>query len=366
MEFIDLKKQQAKIRSKIDLSIGKVLDHGKYILGPEVQELEERLAKFIGVKHCIAVSSGTDALLISMMALNISNGDEVITTPFTFAGTIEAIVLLGAKPVYVDICAETYNIDPNKIENAISDKTKLILPVSLYGQCCDLTSINIIAKKYLLPVLEDGCQSFGAKHNNEMSCGSSTIGCTSFFPSKPLGCYGDGGAIFTNNDKLSEIIKSIRIHGQDGRYNHSRIGINGRMDTIQAAILLVKFDLFRDEILLRNNAANFYNKELKKICDLITIPFISKNNTSVYAQYTLLTDDRDSLIYKLSQYNIPTAIHYPVPIHKQPAYTEKKLNLPISESVSKKVLSIPISPYITKEDQSAVIRAIELWCKNQK
>ena len=366
MEFIDLKKQQAKIRSKIDLSIGKVLDHGKYILGPEVQELEERLAKFIGVKHCIAVSSGTDALLISMMALNIGNGDEVITTPFTFAGTIEAIVLLGAKPVYVDICAETYNIDPNKIENAISDKTKLILPVSLYGQCCDLTSINIIAKKYSLPVLEDGCQSFGAKHNNEMSCGSSTIGCTSFFPSKPLGCYGDGGAIFTNNDKLSEIIKSIRIHGQDGRYNHSRIGINGRMDTIQAAILLVKLDLFRDEILLRNNAANFYNKELKKICDLITIPFISKNNTSVYAQYTLLTDDRDSLIYKLSQYNIPTAIHYPVPIHKQPAYTEKKLNLPISESVSKKVLSIPISPYITKEDQSAVIRVIELWCKNQK
>ena len=363
MEFIDLKKQQEKIRSRIDISIGKVLDHGKYILGPEVQELEEGLARFAGVRHCIAVSSGTDALLISMMSLNIGHGDEVITTPFTFAGTIEAIVLLGAKPVYVDICEDTYNIDSDKVVAAISDKTKLILPVSLYGQCCDLTSINSIAKKYSLPVLEDGCQSFGAVHNNKMSCGSSTIGCTSFFPSKPLGGYGDGGAIFTNDDKLSEIIKSIRIHGQNIRYSHSKVGLNGRMDTIQAAILLVKFDLFRSEILLRNQAANFYNKKLNECYKKITTPLVLSGNVSTYAQYTILIDDRDSLAFELSKNGVPTAIHYPIPMHKQPAYLEEDLKLPISEKISKKVLSIPISPYITKEEQSFITSIISHWCK---
>ena len=358
MEFIDLKKQQEKIRSEIDLSIRKVLDHGKYILGPEVFELEKTLAKYVGVSHCISVSSGTDALLISMMALGIKAGDEVITTPFTFIAAVEAIKLLGAKPIYVDIEKNTYNLDPNKIEEAITDRTKLILPVSLFGQCVNMDSINKIAKKYLLPVLEDGAQSFGATYKGRKSCSMSTIGCTSFFPSKPLGCYGDGGAIFTNDDELATKIKSIRVHGQDKRYHHALLGLNGRLDTIQAAILIIKFKIFNNEILLRNKVAAFYTKKLNATNLDVDTPFISKDNTSVYAQYAILVDNRKKVVSRLTKNKIPTAIHYPVPAHMQPAYQDIKAKLPVSECVSKKILCLPMHPYLNKCEQDMIVDII--------
>ena len=358
MEFIDLKKQQEKIRSEIDLSIRKVLDHGKYILGPEVFELEKTLAKYVGVSHCISVSSGTDALLISMMALGIKAGDEVITTPFTFIAAVEAIKLLGAKPIYVDIEKNTYNLDPNKIEEAITDRTKLILPVSLFGQCVNMDSINKIAKKYLLPVLEDGAQSFGATYKNRKSCSMSTIGCTSFFPSKPLGCYGDGGAIFTNDDELATKIKSIRVHGQDKRYHHALLGLNGRLDTIQAAILIIKFKIFNNEILLRNKVAAFYTRKLNATNLDVDTPFISKDNTSVYAQYAILVDNRKKVVSRLTKNKIPIAIHYPVPAHMQPAYQDIKAKLPVSECVSKKILCLPMHPYLNKCEQDMIVDII--------
>ena len=358
MEFVDLKKQQIEIRSEIEFSIKKVLDHGRYILGPEVFELEKTLAEYVGVRHCISVSSGTDALLISMMALGIKRGDEVITTSFTFIAAVEAIKLLGAKPIYVDIEKNTYNLDPNKIEEAITDRTKLILPVSLFGQCVNMDSINKIAKKYLLPVLEDGAQSFGATYKNRKSCGLSTIGCTSFFPSKPLGCYGDGGAIFTNDNNLAKKIRSIRVHGQDKRYCHSMVGLNGRLDTIQAAILQVKFKVFEKEILLRNKVADFYTDELNSACLDIVTPFISSENISVYAQYAILVKNREEIISRLTKYEIPSAIHYPVPVHKQLAYRDKNLKLPVSEHVSKHILCLPMHPYLTKQDQKIIIKNI--------
>jgi UDP-2-acetamido-2-deoxy-ribo-hexuluronate aminotransferase len=358
MEFIDLKKQQEQIRSKIDLSIKKVLDHGKYILGPEVVELEEKLAQYVGVKHCIAVSSGTDALLISMMALNIKKGDEVITSSFTFISAVEAIKLLGAKPVYVDIEESSYNLSYKNIEKAVTKNTKLIIPISLFGQCADMDSINKIAKKYDVPVLEDGAQSFGASYKNKKSCSLSLIGCTSFFPSKPLGGYGDGGAIFTDNDNLAVRMKSLRAHGQEGRYNHTSVGINGRLDTIQAAILLAKFSIFDKEILLRNDVASYYSKELKNAKVKIQLPFISNSNVSVYAQYALLVSNRDEIISRFKNNNIPHAIHYPVCVHMQPAYMDSQTNLPISEEVSKKVLCIPMHPYLSRHEQDTIIETI--------
>jgi len=360
MEFIGLKKQQIKIRSEIDFSIKKVLNHGKYILGPEVLELERTLAEYVEVNHCVTVSSGTDALLISMMALDIKSGDEVVTTPFTFIAAVEVIKLLGAKPVYVDIEKNTYNIDPNKIEKVITDKTKLILPISLFGQCADMDSINKIAKKYDLPVLEDGAQSFGATYKNRKSCSMSTIGCTSFFPSKPLGCYGDGGAIFTNDDELAIKMRSIRVHGQSKRYHHTLLGLNGRLDTIQAAILLAKFKIFNKEILLRNKVADFYTREFNKINLDIKTPFISKNNVSVYAQYAILVSNREEIISRLAKNKIPTAIHYPVPVHMQPIYKDSKFKLPISECISNKILCLPMHPYLEKHEQELIVESINI------
>ena len=358
MEFVDLKKQQIEIRSEIEFSIKKVLDHGRYILGPEVFELEKTLAEYVGVRHCISVSSGTDALLISMMALGIKRGDEVITTSFTFIAAVEAIKLLGAKPIYVDIEKNTYNLDPNKIEEAITDRTKLILPVSLFGQCVNMDSINKIAKKYLLPVLEDGAQSFGATYKNRKSCSMSTIGCTSFFPSKPLGCYGDGGAIFTNDDELATKIKSIRVHGQDKRYHHALLGLNGRLDTIQAAILIIKFKIFNNEILLRNKVAAFYTKKLNATNLDVDTPFISKDNTSVYAQYAILVDNRKKVVSRLTKNKIPTAIHYPVCVHMQPAYKDIQSKLPVSERTSKKILCLPMHPYLDRHEQDIILKSI--------
>ena len=354
MEFIDLKTQQAKIREDIEANIRKVLDHGQYIMGPEVLRLEERLAAYVGVKHCIGVSSGTDALLIAMMALEIGPGDEVITTPFTYFATGEMIILLGAKPVFVDIDEQTYNINPRKIEQAITAKTKAIVPVSLYGQCADFDRINSIAIKYGLPVIEDGAQSFGATYKGKKSCSLSTIGCTSFFPSKPLGGYGDSGACFTDNDELANVMRQVRSHGQDRRYHHLRIGINGRMDTIQAAILLVKLDLFKKEVQVRQALGENYSQLLRENCPEIITPFIEKNNTSVYAQYTIQVKNRDELQRFLKNDGIPTAVHYPVCLNKQPATKTNEFNLPVSESLANKAMSLPMHPYLKDSDMTII------------
>ena len=354
MEFIDLKAQQAVVREQIDANIKKVLDHGRYINGPEVGELEERLAAFVGVKHCIGVSSGTDALLVAMMALDIGAGDEVITTPFTFIATGEMIALLGATPVFVDIDAETYNIDPMLIEEAITPKTRAIMPVSLYGQCADFDEINAIAEKHGLPVIEDAAQSLGATYKSRQSCSLSTIGCTSFFPSKPLGCYGDGGACFTDDDQLATAMKQIRNHGQDRRYHHPRIGLNARLDTLQAAILLAKLDIFPAEVRARMEIGGRYTRLINEKCPEIGTPVIREGCTSVYAQYTLSVEDRDVQIKKLGDAGIPTAVHYPLPLNKQPAL-HNIAHMPVTEYLSKRVMSVPMHPYLISADMDRVI-----------
>ena len=358
MEFIDLKSQYQLLKNDIDAGIHTVLNHGQYIMGPEVKELEEVLAAYVGVKHCIAASSGTDTLLIALMALGIGSGDEVITTPFTFIATGEMIALAGAKPVFVDIDPLTYNIDPNLIEAAISSRSKAIMPVSLYGQCADFDAINLIADKYNLPVIEDGAQSFGASYKGRRSCGLSTIGSTSFFPSKPLGCYGDGGALFTNDDALAKAMQEIRVHGQDRRYHHPRIGINGRMDTIQAAVLLAKMKVFEEEVTARARIGARYSELLQ---DVAVTPYIAAENRSVYAQYTVQVENRDEVQGKLKELGVPTAVHYPVPLHLQPAFScfgSSNGSCPVSEAASNKVMSLPMHPFLTEETMSAVARSL--------
>ena len=361
-DFIDLKTQQESIRPKIEENMHRVLHHGRYIMGPEVQALEARLADYVGVKHCIGVSSGTDALLIAMMALGVGPGDEVITTSFSFIATGEMIALLGAKPVFVDIDPQTYNIDTTKIEAAISAKTKAIMPVSLYGQCADMDAINNIAHKYGLPVIEDGAQSFGATYKSRRSCGLSTIGCTSFFPSKPLGGYGDSGACFTDDDRLAQLMREIRIHGQDRRYHHPRIGINGRMDTFQAAFLLAKLDVFAQEVKCRQVVGQRYTASLtERASDNIIVPCIASDNTSVYAQYTIQVQDREALQAALNKRGIPTAVHYPVPLYRQPAFAELDLltsNFQQAERISDRVLSLPMHPYLTEAEQDKIVEII--------
>lgn len=365
MNFIDLKAQYKKIETVVDARIKKVLDHGQYIMGPEVFELEERLASYVGVKHCIGVASGTDALLVAMMALGIKAGDEIITTPFTFIATGETVALLGAKPVFVDIDPATYNIDPELIEAAITNKTKAIMPVALYGQCADMDKINEIANRHGLPVIEDGAQSFGSTYKGKMSCNLSTIGCTSFFPSKPLGGYGDGGACFTSDDELAKIMKEIRVHGQDRRYHHPRIGINGRLDTIQAAILLAKMEIFPSEVEERGKIGAKYSELLQgigakqsgEVESGILTPYIAAENTSVYAQYTIQVDNRESVQQVLKDHEIPTAVHYPVPLNEQPAMREicNKSSTPISAYLSKRVISLPMHPLLTFSEQKQIV-----------
>jgi len=359
MQFIDLQYQYNLIRSDVNSRIQKVLDHGKYILGPEVQELEDKLAAFVGAKHCLLMGNGTDALLVAMMALDIKAGDEVITTPFSFFATTETIALLGAKAVYVDIDPKTYNIDPNKIEAAITQKTKLILPVSLYGQCADFDTINAIAKKHNLPVLEDAAQSLGATYKGKQSGNLTDIAATSFFPSKPLGCYGDGGACFTNDDNYAKIMKEIREHGQDRRYHHVRLGINGRLDSLQAAILLAKLAIFPEEVKLRERAGKKYSELLK---NNFTTPYIESFNTSIYAQYTILVENRDAVQEKLKQFDIPTAVHYPIPLHKQPVFIDQypNLTLPIVEKIAQQVISLPMHPYIKDAEIEHVVEKLLL------
>ena len=378
LPFIDLAAQQAALRPSIERGIETVLRHGQYIMGPEVKQLEERLAQYVGVKHCITASSGTDTLLIAMMALGIGPGDEVITTPFTFIATGEMIALLGAKPVFVDIDPRTYNIDPALIEAAITPQTRAIMPVSLYGQCADMDAINAIADKHGLPVIEDAAQSFGATYNGRKSCALSTIGSTSFFPSKPLGAYGDGGALFTDDDALAKAMREIRVHGQDRRYHHPRIGINGRLDTLQAAILLAKLDHFvATEVLQRQNIGTRYTallsllhrtkKNVAMQKNMLTLPFVAPHNTCVYAQYTIQVENRDELIQKLNRVGIPTAVHYPITLHMQPVFESigaKGGSFPVAEAASEHVMSLPMHQGLTEQDQDRVVSLVsELLAK---
>jgi UDP-2-acetamido-2-deoxy-ribo-hexuluronate aminotransferase len=357
MEFIDLKTQYSVLRDDINKRIQTVLDHGQYIMGPEVKELEEKLVAYTGAKHCVTVASGTEALLIALMALGIKPGDEVITTPFSFIATAEVIVLLGAKPVFVDIEADTCNMNVALIEAKITARTKVIMPVSLYGQPADMDEINLLAEKHGLAVIEDAAQSFGATYKGKNSCNLSTIGCTSFFPSKPLGCYGDGGAVFTSDDVLAQAMREIRVHGQSKRYVHTRIGVGGRMDTIQCAIVLAKLERFEWEVAQRERLGARYNALLAgKVATVTQRP----DRTSVFAQYTVLVDDRARVQEALKSAGIPTAVHYPVPMHLQPAYRdlcEIGVN-PVSEQRADTVMSLPLSPDLDEESQLTVVRAL--------
>jgi UDP-2-acetamido-2-deoxy-ribo-hexuluronate aminotransferase len=348
--FIDLASQQEQIQPELDAAISRVLNHGKYIMGPEVQELEERLANYAGVKHSIAVSSGTDSLLIAMMALGIGPGDEVLTVPYTWISTAEMISLLGAKPVFVDIENDTWNMDPSMLENYITERTKCIMPVGIYGQPANLEAINEIASRNgNIPVIEDAAQCFGATHHGKRSCALSTIGSTSFFPSKPLGCYGDGGALFTDDDTLAQLMRQIRVHGQSKKHHHPVLGVNGRLDTIQAAILLCKLKIFDIEIDKRQSAAKRYNQNLASINDL-TIPHIKKENSSVYAQYTILSNEREVFASRLRDKNIPSVSYYKVPLHLQPVFSylgHKKGDFPVTERVADEGLSLPMSAWMT-------------------
>lgn len=356
--FIDLAAQQARIKDKIDAGIQRVLAHGKYILGPEVTELEDKLAAYTGAKHCITCANGTDALQIAQMALGIGPGDEVITPGFTYIATAETVALLGAKPVYVDIDPCIYNLDPKLLEAAITPRTKAIIPVSLYGQCADFDSINAIAKRHGIPVIEDAAQSFGATYKGRKSCNLSTIATTSFFPSKPLGCYGDGGAIFTNDDELALVLRQIARHGQDRRYHHIRIGVNSRLDTLQAAILLPKLELMDEETWLRNRVAENYTRLLND-AGIYNTPFVCEYSISSWAQYTIQVDSRETVQSKLKEANIPTAVHYPIPLNKQPAVADEKAILPVGDKVAERVISLPMHPYMCEEEQVAVVESLK-------
>lgn len=366
MEFIDLKSQYQRLKKDIDAGIQRVLDHGQYILGPEVAELEEKLAAYVGAKYCISVANGTDALQIAEMAFGIGPGDEVITPGFTYIATAETVALLGAKPVYVDIDPRTYNVDPALIEAAITPRTKAIIPVSLYGQCADFDAINAIAAKHGIPVIEDAAQSFGATYKGRKSCNLSTVGCASFFPSKPLGCYGDGGAIFTNDDELAKVMRQIARHGQDRRYHHVRVGVNSRLDTIQAAILLPKLAVLDEELAQRQRVADTYNKLLMchprecgdPLSQPVVTPHLEPHNTSAWAQYTVQVFDRENLQEHLKQAGIPTAVHYPIPLNKQPAVADESVQLTVGNMVAQRVMSLPMHPYLDKNDIEKVIDSL--------
>lgn len=354
IEFIDLKTQQARIKDQIDAAIQRVLAHGQYILGPEVAELEEKLAAYTGARHCITVANGTDALQIAQMALGIGPGDEVITPGFTYIATAETVALLGAKPVYVDIDPRTYNLDPALLEAAITPRTKAIVPVSLYGQCADFDAINAIAAKHGIPVIEDAAQSFGATYKGRKSCNLSTIACASFFPSKPLGCYGDGGAIFTNDDELAKVMRQIARHGQDRRYHHIRVGVNSRLDTLQAAILLPKLGILDDELAARRSIARQYGDQLAIASSRPVVPYIESHNQSAYAQYTVRVRSRESVQEKLKRVGVPTTVHYPIPLNKQPAVSNESVRLPVGDEVAADVLSLPMHPYLDMKTVSII------------
>ncbi|AXX86632.1 dTDP-4-amino-4,6-dideoxygalactose transaminase [Malaciobacter marinus] len=356
INFIDLQGQYQKYKKEIDKEIQEVLDTSMYI-GGKVKELEENLANFVGCKHAIACSSGTDALLLALMALDIKAGDEVITTPFTFIATAEMIAFIGAIPVFVDIDEKTYNIDVTQIEEKITAKTKAIMPVSLFGQISNMDVINKIAKKHNIKVIEDAAQSFGATYKGIKSCNLSDIGTTSFFPAKPLGCYGDGGAVFTNNDELASKIRIFLNHGQTQRYKHSHIGINGRLDAMQAGVLNIKLKYFDKEIAQRGIVAKKYNENLKDII----IPFVEEDNLSVWAQYCIRVKDRDAMLKKCADKGVPTGVYYPIPLHLQEVFQYlgyKNGDFPITEKVSLDIMALPMSAFLTKEEQDYIIEVV--------
>ncbi len=358
IDFANLQMQYQKYKKEIDDRIGKVLNSSKYIMGPEIGELEETLSSFTGAEYCISCGSGTDALILALKGIDIKPGDEIITTPFTFIATAEIISLLGAIPVFVDIEEGTYNIDVTLIEEKITKRTKAIIPVSLYGQPSDMDEINRLAKEYDLKVIEDAAQSFGATYKGKRSCNLSDVGCTSFFPAKPFGCYGDGGAVFTSDDELADKIKSIRVHGQTKRYFHRYIGFNARMDTVQAAVLLAKFPHYKEEIGLRQKVAEKYNFLFKeKGADLI-LPKVKPGRTSVWAQYSVRIKKREYLREKLKKSGIPTAVHYPKPLHLQEAFKYlgyKEGEFPVSEKVSKEIMSLPMNPFLTDSEIEYIV-----------
>ena len=360
LPFIDLKAQYAALKTTIDARIQRVLDHGQYIMGPEVQELETALAAYAGTRHCITVASGTEALLIALMTLDLQPGDEVITTPFTFAATAETIVLLGGVPVFVDIEPDSCNLDAALIEAALTPRTKAIMPVSLYGQVCDMDAINAIAARHgNIPVIEDAAQSFGATYKGRRSCGLSTWGATSFFPSKPLGCYGDGGALFTDDDALAQAAREIRVHGQSQRYTHTRVGVGGRMDTLQCAVVLGKLERFDWEIARRLAIGERYQQligglPLQRLA-------VREDRDCVWAQFTVQVDEREAVVQALKQAGIPTAIHYPRPLHRQPAYEQRcRIATPLThaEAAARRVMSLPMSADLTEAQQDEVVAAL--------
>lgn len=363
MDFIDLKTQYQRLKAEIDVGIQRVLEHGQYILGPEVGELEEKLAAYTGAKYCITVANGTDALQIAQMALGIGPGDEVITPGFTYIATAETVALLGAKPVYVDIDPHTYNLDPDLLEAAITPRTKAIIPVSLYGQCADFDAINNIAAQHGIPVIEDAAQSFGATYKGRKSCNLSTIACASFFPTKPLGCYGDGGAIFTNDDELAKVMRQIARHGQERRYHHIRVGVNSRLDTIQAAVLLPKLAVLSEELHARQVVAERYNELLSSVLGadgntIIQTPYLETHNTSAWAQYTIQIPNRQALQEQLKQAGVPTAVHYPTPLNKQPAVADASVKLLVGDAVAQRVMSLPMHPYLNEYGIKTIVQAI--------
>jgi UDP-2-acetamido-2-deoxy-ribo-hexuluronate aminotransferase len=365
IRFIDIKRQYEHYKPEIDAQIRSIIDDVSFIMGKEISQLEDQLSSYVGTKFAVACASGTDALLLALMAYGIKPGDEIITTPFTFIATTEVISLLGAKPVFVDIRPDTFNIDPAKIQKAIGGRTRGIIAVDIFGQCADYDEINQIAKAHGLFVIQDAAQSFGAMYKGKMSCSQADVGCTSFFPAKPLGCYGDGGMIFLNDESMAMILRSICTHGSgEHKYEHIRIGLNSRLDTLQAGILLAKFKHFPKEVALRNQAADYYTQRLKNAVETpVVLPF----NRSVYAQYNVLTDNRDALQKRLMEHGIPTAVHYPKPLHLQPAYSSlgyQKGSFPITEKICERILAIPMHPFLSQEEQDFITQAINDMCLN--
>lgn len=363
IDFANLQYQHELYKDEIESAILKVARKCNFIMGEEIDELENALQIFTGAKYAITCSSGTDALLLAMMALDIKAGDEVITTPFTFIATAETIALVGATPVFVDIDEETYNIDPTKIEAALTSKTKAIIPVSLYGQPCDMDEIMTIAKKHNIKVIIDGAQSFGSTYKSKSDSNLGDISCTSFFPAKPLGCYGDGGAVFTNDEELSNKIKSLRIHGQTKRYYHKYIGMGGRLDTIQAAVLNVKLKYYEKDLALRQEVANKYSVSLSSQREPknIILPTLTPHTTSAWAQYSIRVKNRDEMQEKLQNLGIPTAVHYPLPLHLQECFSylgHKNGNFPISEAVANEIMSLPMNPYLSDEEIEYIIKSL--------
>ena len=356
ISFVDLTAQQERLRPEIEAGIRRVLAHGRYILGPEVDEIEEKLSGYTGATHCITCANGTDALQIALMALEVGPGDEVITPSFSYIATAEAAAVLGATPVYIDIDPVTYNLDPNLLEAAITPRTKAIIPVSLYGQPADFDPINEIASRRDIPVIEDGAQSFGASYKGRKSCNLTTIGCTSFFPSKPLGCYGDGGALFTSDPKLGKVIRQIARHGQEKRYYHERVGVNSRLDTLQAAVLLPKLAILDDEIAARQKAAEAYDVALAPLG--FTTPSVLKGCTSAWAQYTIRVKNRAGLQAVLKQAGIPTAVHYPLPLNRQPAVADPNVSFPQGDRAADEVMSLPMHPYMDDAEIARIAEAI--------